>query len=330
VASFRAYVVEQDGDRAERRFRELTEEQLSPGEVTVRVAWSSVNYKDALAVSPNGRVARLSPLVPGIDLAGEVVASDDPEVAAGSEVVVHGYELGVSHFGGYAELARVPARWVVPLPEGLTTREAMAIGTAGYTAALSVDALEEHGLATGDGPVLVLGASGGVGSTAVDLLAARGYDVVASTGKPDQQDLLLGLGAKEVISREETTGAKRPVDKERWAACVDPVGGEGTAYALSTLAYGRACATSGMVGGGELQTTVFPFILRGVALLGIDSVQTPIERRRELWQRLGDDLKPQHLDVLAREISFDELGDALDATLRGEGVGRTIVRVGEG
>ena len=324
---FRAYVVEHDADSSQRALRELTRDELPAGDVTVRVAWSSVNYKDALAVSPKGRVARISPLVPGIDLAGEVAESSSPEFAAGDRVVVHGYDLGVAHFGGYAELARVPADWVVPLPDGLDTREAMALGTAGFTAALSVLALEDHGVATGDGQVLVLGASGGVGSVAVDLLAARGFEVVASTGKESQHGLLRRLGASEIVPREETSGEGRPLESERWAGCVDAVGGAGTAYALRTLRYGGAVATSGMVAGGELHTTVFPFILRGVALFGIDSVQTPIERRREIWRRLGDDLKPRHLDELTREVTLDELDEILDVTLRGENVGRTVVRI---
>jgi acrylyl-CoA reductase (NADPH) len=327
VETFRAYVVEHGESESRRGLRELTHDELPGGEVTIRVAWSSVNYKDALAVSPKGRVARISPLVPGIDLAGEVVESSSPEFSAGDRVLVHGYDLGVAHFGGYAELARVPADWVVPLPEGLDAREAMALGTAGFTAGMSVLALEERGVGPDGGEVLVLGASGGVGSVAVDLLAARGFDVVASTGKESQHDLLRRLGASEIVSREETSGEGRPLESERWAGCVDAVGGTGTAYALRTLRYGGAVATSGMVAGGELHTSVFPFILRGVSLLGIDSVQTPIARRREIWRRLGSDLKPRHLDELTREATLDDLDELLEATLRGENVGRTVVRV---
>jgi putative YhdH/YhfP family quinone oxidoreductase len=330
VDSFRAYLVEHREGEAVRRLGELTLDELSPGEVTIRVDWSSVNYKDALAVSPTGRVARVSPLVPGIDLAGEVVASESPELQPGQRVLAHGYELGVSHFGGYAELARVPAGWVVPLPDALGAREAMAIGTAGYTAALSVLALEERGLEAGEGPVLVLGASGGVGSIAVMLLVQRGHEVWASTGKAGERELLLGLGAEEVLAREETSGEGRPLESERWAGCVDPVGGAATAYALRTLRRGAAIATSGMVGGADVHTTVFPFILRGTALLGIDSGETPIARRREVWRRLADDLRPLRLEELTRETTLDDLDATLDATLRGEAIGRTVVRIAAG
>jgi putative YhdH/YhfP family quinone oxidoreductase len=303
---------------------------LPEAEVTVRVAFSSVNYKDALAVSPKGRVARADVLVPGIDLAGEVVASDAPDVAVGDRVLVHGYDLGVAHHGGFAELARVPASWVVALPDGLTLRQAMALGTAGFTAGLSVQRLEEVGVAPSDGPVLVLGASGGVGSTAVGILAQRGFEVVASTGKADAEEFLRELGASEVLSREETSApSDRPLDRERWGAVVDPVGGAATAYALRTTRYGGAVATSGLTGGTALETTIFPFILRGVALLGVDSVQTPIERRRAVWQRLAGDLRPRGLDeAITREIGLEDLEATLASTLAGEARGRTVVRVG--
>src|SRR3954451_25402598 len=279
---FRALVADKDGDDVRRSLTELSAGDLPEGEVTVRVGWSSVNYKDALAVSPKGRVARGYPLVPGIDLAGEVVASDDDEVRPGAQVIVHGHDLGVAHHGGFAEVARVPAAWVVPLPDGMGTRDAMALGTAGFTAALSVVRLEEHGLDAGDAgaPVLVLGATGGVGSIAVAILAARGYEVHAATGKADEADFLRSLGASEVLSREETSAeAERPMEKQRWAAVVDPVGGAATAYALRTTRYGGAVALSGLTGGTDVQTTVFPFILRAASLLGIDSVETPPDVR---------------------------------------------------
>jgi acrylyl-CoA reductase (NADPH) len=269
--SFRALLAERDGDDVRRGLRDLRPDDLPEGEVTVRVRWSSVNYKDALAVSPKGRVARDYPLVPGIDLAGEVLAADGAGVAPGDEVLVHGYDLGVAHHGGFAEVARVPAGWVVPLPEGLSARQAMALGTAGYTAALSVIRLEEHGLRPGDGPVLVLGATGGVGSTAVSILAGLGHEVHASTGKADEADFLRALGAAEVLSREETSAEpERPLESQRWAACVDPVGGAALAYALRTTRYGGAVAVSGLTGGTDVHTTVFPFILRAVSVFGID------------------------------------------------------------
>jgi acrylyl-CoA reductase (NADPH) len=321
----RAFVAEKTDDGVSRGMREFDE--AGEGDVLVRVAWSSVNYKDALATIPKGGVARVSPLVPGIDLAG--VVEEAPAGAAfadGDEVIAHGYELGMSHHGGFAEYARVPAGWVVPLPPNLSARDAMAIGTAGYTAALSILALERRGLSPADGPVLVTGATGGVGSMAVDMLAARGYEVVASSGK-DAGDFLRSLGAASVISREDVIGdASRPLAKSQWAGAVDCVGGAVLPGVLRGLKYGAAVAASGNTGGIALDgLTVLPFILRGTALLGIDSAQTPIGDRIETWMRIAGDLRPRHLD--AREIGFDDLEGALDAILRGESRGRTVVRV---
>jgi putative YhdH/YhfP family quinone oxidoreductase len=327
---FRALVAEQDGDDVRRSLRELQPSDLPEGDVTVRVGWSSVNYKDALAVSPKGRVAKGYPLVPGIDLAGEVIEGGG-ELRAGSPVIVHGYDLGVGHHGGYAEVARVPADWVVPLPDGMSPREAMALGTAGFTAALSVVRLEEHGLSPDDAgaPVLVLGATGGVGSTAVAILAARGYEVHAATGKADEADFLRSLGASQILSREETSAeAERPMEKQLWAGVVDSVGGAATAFALRTTRYGGAVALSGLTGGTDLETTVFPFILRAVSLLGIDSVHTPMDVRRSVWERLAGDLKPRGLaDQITREISLDDVDPLLDEVLAGKARGRTVVRV---
>jgi acrylyl-CoA reductase (NADPH) len=326
----KAFIAEQTDDGVSRGLRELDEDDLGDGDVVIRVEWSSVNYKDALATIPKGQVARISPLVPGIDLAGVVEqASSGAAVAEGDAVLAHGYDLGVAHHGGYAERARVPADWVVPLPEGLSARDAMTIGTAGYTAALCVIALEDRGLSSEGGPVLVTGASGGVGSVAVDILAARGYEVVASTGK-DASDWLQSLGAASVVSRSDVIGdADRPLGKSQWAGVVDCVGGDVLAGALRSLKYGAAAAACGNTAGMDLPTSVLPFILRANALLGIDSVATPIEARRETWARLAGDLRPRHLsDTIAREIGLDELEDALDSILRGELQGRTIVRVG--
>ena len=329
MSSFRAYVVDHEDESTPDGVRELPLEALGEGEVTIRVHWSSVNYKDALAASPEGRVARLSPLVPGIDLAGEVTESSAPGLVAGQQVLAHGYDLGVSHHGGFAELARVPAGWVVPLPDGLTAREAMAIGTAGYTAAQCIVALEERGLAPGDGAVLVLGASGGVGSVAVSILAGRGYTVAAVTGKREQGDLMRALGASEIIARDEVTVDGKPLERERWAGCVDAVGGAPLAYALRTLRYGAAAASCGNVAGGDLHTSIFPFILRGVSLLGIDSSRTPIAKRCEIWNRLGSDLKPRTLDAsLVHETTLDGLATILATRLTGAGVGRTVVDLG--
>jgi acrylyl-CoA reductase (NADPH) len=327
--SFPAFLATQRDDAVDRGPATLARDDLGEGEVTVRVDWSSINYKDALATIPKGQVARISPLVPGIDLAGEVVASDASGVAVGDAVLVTGYDLGVAHHGGWAQYARVPADWVVALPDGLSPRDAMALGTAGLTAGLSIHALEAHGLQPGDGPVLVLGASGGVGSTAVGALAAAGYEVWAATGKGDQHDYLRGLGAHEVIGREETTAASdRPLEKMRWAAAIDPVGGAATAYALRTTRYGGAVAVSGLTGGTGLDTTVLPFILRAVSLLGIDSVAAGAALRREVWARLASDLRPRGLeDAIAREVDLGGIEPVLDALLAGEAVGRTVVRV---
>jgi acrylyl-CoA reductase (NADPH) len=317
----RAFVAEKGDDGVTRGLRDDVEiGDLGEGDVLVRVEWSSVNYKDALATIEKGQVARISPLIPGIDLAG---VDED----SGEEVLAHGYDLGVSHHGGFAEFARVRSDWVVPLPDGLSARQAMAIGTAGYTAARSVMALEHVGLRPDSGPVLVTGASGGVGSTAVDILAARGYEVVASTGK--DPDFPRSLGAASVITREEAAGdSGRPLEKSRWAGAIDCVGGEVLAGVLRSMRHGGAVAACGNTGGMKLPTTVLPFILRGVSLLGVDSVQTPIAERKETWKRLAGDLRPPHLeDSIAREVGLDGLEGALSAILRGELAGRTIVEV---
>ncbi|MEA2630819.1 MAG: acrylyl-CoA reductase [Chloroflexota bacterium] len=327
-ATFRAYVAEKVGDAVERGVRDFREADLPPGDVEIRVAWSSVNYKDGLATRADGKVTRISPLIPGIDLAGEVIASEDPGIAVGESVLAHGYELGVSRHGGYAEYARVPAGWVVPLAPGLSPREAMAIGTAGFTAAKSVVALEERGLEPADGPVLVTGASGGVGGTALAILAERGYEVWAATGKPDEAARLLTLGAAGILTRDEVTGEGRPLESERWAAAVDAVGGATLPYVLRTLRTGAAVAASGNAGGATLETTVFPFILRGVALLGMDSVNVPIGRRRELWDRIATDLRPREVGVHATEVTLDTLDEALDGIVAGAARGRWIVRIG--
>ncbi|MDA0184340.1 acryloyl-CoA reductase [Solirubrobacter phytolaccae] len=314
----RAFVAEKTDDGVTRAVREDFELD-SDGDVVVDVEFSSVNYKDGLATIAKGQVARISPLVPGIDLAG--VTSD------GAAVLAHGYDLGVSRHGGYAEQARVPSEWLVPLPDGLSARQAMAIGTAGYTAARCVMALEAAGVTPDGGPVLVTGASGGVGSTAVDILAARGYEVVASSGKDPAW--LRELGASDVISREEAAGdASRPMEKSRWAGAVDCVGGATLAGVVRSLKYGGAVAACGNTGGIKLEATVLPFILRDVSLLGVDSVQTPIEARRETWARLATDLRPPHLDeAITREIGLDGLEEALSAVLRGELQGRTVVKL---
>ena len=326
--SFRAFVVDKMGDTFSAGIQELTLDDLPAGDVLVRVAYSSVNYKDGLASIPNGRIVRSYPFIHGIDLAGTVVESTDSRFQPGDEVIVTSYELGVSHFGGFSEYARVPAGWIVPLPKGLGMKEAMAIGTAGFTAALSVQRLQELGVTPDKGPVLVTGATGGVGSTAVAMLAKLGYEVAASTGKVSEHQYLKQLGAKEILDREEVTDTSRPLQKERWAGAVDPVGGKTLAYLLSSVRYGGSVAVSGLTGGTDLQTTVFPFILRGVNLLGIDSVYCPMDVRVNLWNRLAGDLKPAGLlESIGREISLDELPGTLSAILQGEVRGRAIVRM---
>jgi acrylyl-CoA reductase (NADPH) len=327
MTTFPAFAVERSDDGWKRSVVEMSVDELPPGEVLIRVEYSGINYKDGLASTEDGRVARISPLVPGIDLAGVVVESTSPSLSEGDAVIVHGYDVGVARHGGYAGMARVPADWTVRLPPTLTSRQAMLVGTAGFTAALSVAALEHAGLAPGTGPVLVTGATGGVGSSAVGILARAGFEVVASTGKPDQAEWLKELGADDVIGRDETSAeSKRPLESERWAGAIDCVGGSTLAYVLRTLRYGASVAASGLTGGGDLPSTVYPFILRGVNLLGIDSVQTPIEVRRDLWRRIANELRPPQVDVDDGEvIGLADLPAALDRILAGGMVGRVVV-----
>lgn len=324
--TFRAFVATRSDGGFERGVAEMSGDDLPGDGVLIDVEWSSVNYKDALACTPDGKVARISPLIPGIDLAG-TVAEDGDGLAAGTAVLAHGYDLGVSRHGGFASRARVPADWIVPLPTGLDAREAMVIGTAGYTAALSVIALQEHGIGPDDGPVLVTGATGGVGSTAVNLLAGLGYEVVASTGKAESHEFLRALGALDIVDRAslgESVG--RPLDSMQWAGAVDCVGGVTLANVLARIRYGGAVAASGLTGGAQVPTTVMPFILRSVSLLGIDSVQTPIERRREVWGRLAGDLKPNGLESIGTTIGLDDLDPVLANILKGGVTGRYVVR----
>jgi putative YhdH/YhfP family quinone oxidoreductase len=322
---FRAYVARTDDGEFRRGIEALPTAILGEGGVLVRVERSSVNYKDSLAASANGRVARISPLIVGIDFAGEVLESDSPEFVAGDGVIGSGYDLGTSHHGGFAQLARVPAGWLVPMPVGLDVDGAMTIGTAGYTAALSVAALQARGLAPGDGPVLVTGATGGVGSIAVGILAGLGHEVVASSGKPEASGWLRDLGAAAVIDRAELTDTPKPLMPATYAAAVDAVGGATLAGVVARLRTGAAVAASGNTGGMRLDTTVAPFILRGVALLGIDTVTTPVARRRELWQRMTGDLAPRGLDGIRRIVSLTDVESALDEIARGGVRGRYVV-----
>ena len=329
--SFKALLARQDGDQITAAIETLEPTQLGDGDVTIRVAYSSVNYKDALALTPRGGVVREYPVVPGIDLTGKVIESSSAEFAVGDEVLAHGYEIGTGRHGGYGEYVRLPADQVVALG-ALTPHEGAAIGTAGFTAAMSVEALVRHGIRPEDGPILVTGATGGVGSVSVDLLAAAGYEVVASTGKPEAAGHLKALGAAEVIGRlpEDPDAKPRPLGKTRWAGAVDCVGGATLADVLSTLKYGGAVAASGLTGGAGLNTTVMPFILRGVALLGIDSVQLPIGPRRALWERLGGTGKPQHLADVTHDVDVKDVVEVIDQVRAGKYSGRAVVRVAGG
>ncbi|QEC48351.1 acryloyl-CoA reductase [Baekduia soli] len=328
VTEFRALVSAPQDGRDRREMRTLTLDDLPAGELLVRVGWSGVNYKDALAASATGGVAEIDVLVPGIDLAGEVVESADAAFAPGDAIVVHGYGLGTARHGGYAEYARVPSAWALPVPAGLTPRDAMVLGTAGWTAAASIDALQHHGLRAGGGPVLVTGATGGVGMCAVAMLARLGCEVTACTGKTAEHARLLELGAAEVIGREEIAPSGKPLARQRWAGVVDCVGGDVLAGLLPAVRYGGAVAASGMAGGFAVKTTVLPFILRGVGLLGINSVDTPMGPRRAVWDRMAGDLRPADLGALAHEIALEEVPATMDALLASEHVGRAVVAVG--
>ena len=327
AASVRALLVGKVNDVWTRRIEDVPIDSLGGGDVLVKVEWSCVNYKDGLASTEKGRVARIDPLIPGVDLAGTIVEPGNSGLAVGSPVIVHGYDVGVAHHGGYATHARVSSQWIVPMPSGLTTKTSMMVGTAGFTAALSVDALERAGLRPGTGPVLVTGSTGGVGSYAVGMLAARGYEVVASTGKASAGDWLRSIGAREVIDRAETSAEQvKPLEKERWAGVVDCVGGATLAYALRTTRYGGSVAASGLTGGSDLHTTVMPFILRGVNLLGIDSVQVDLASRIAMWGRIATDLKPTWLDSQdSTVLGLGDLAPKLDSILKGDVQGRLLV-----
>ncbi|WP_077623606.1 NADPH:quinone oxidoreductase family protein [Sediminibacillus massiliensis] len=327
--SFRAFVVNQSEEGFSAKLDKLTKEELPQEGVLIKVHYSSVNFKDGMASTPDNKIVQSYPMVPGIDLAGEVVESDDNRYKPGDQVIATSYDIGTDHFGGYSEYARIPGEWIVPLPDGLTLKEAMVLGTAGFTAALSIQQLEEAGLAPEKGKVLVTGATGGVGSTAISMLKKRGYHVVASTGKESSHDYLRQIGADEIISREKVYDGKiRPLDKQQWAGAVDPVGGEQLAALLTKLSYGGGAAVSGLTGGTDVPTVVFPFITRNIKLLGVDSVHCPMEIRAKVWERLADDLKPDGLtEHIQKEISLDELPDALNTIIEGQAQGRMVVNL---
>lgn len=328
AATFRAFVVNKTTEGFRAGLDTLGQADLPAGDVLVRVVCSGVNYKDGLASLPEGKIVRSYPFVPGIDLAGVVEQSSDARFQAGDEVLVTGYDLGVSHYGGFSEYARVRADWVVPKPEGLSLWETMALGTAGFTAALAVYRLEYNGLKPGNGPVLVTGATGGVGSAAVSILHRRGYRVVASTGKPSEHAYLRELGADEILDRAVTSAeSSRPLEQEQWAGSVDAVGGSTLAYLLRTTMYGGAISACGNTGGVQFGTSVFPFILRGVHLHGVESVLCPMQLRRDIWQRLATSYRPA-LSHIGHEVRFEALPEALARVLKGEARGHTVVRIG--
>jgi len=323
---FPAYLLTKTGEVIRPAVVELADTELPPGEVLVRVEWSAINFKDAMVTRPGNRVARVFPLVPGVELAGIVEESTSPNFTAGQRVLVQGYDLGVARHGGFAAYARVPADWVVPLPDALSCRTAAIIGLAGLTALLSLRRLVQHGTTPADGPVLVTGASGGVGSAAVAVLANAGFEVVASSGKTAELDYLKSLGASQVVGRQFVEDDGRTLGPQLWAAVVDCVGGAALAQALRTVRYGGAVAASGLTGGNDLTTTVYPFIVRGVALLGIDTVATPIAERRALWTDMAESFPLDHCeDMVNEEIGLDGLTEALDHVLDAAVRGRILV-----
>lgn len=324
----RALIMEQNADGlAEPQIKEISDAELPEGDVLVRVEYSTLNYKDGLCLSPKGGgLVRKYPHVPGIDFAGTVEASDSPDFNPGDKVVLTGWRVGEVHWGGYAEKARVNSGWLVPLPEGLSTRQAMAVGTAGFTAMLAIMALEDHGLTPDKGPVLVTGASGGVGSVATATLAGLGYEVAAVTGRPDGAEYLHELGATQIVPRESLSETvKRPLESESWAGCIDAVGGDMLARILGQMMYGSSVAAIGLAGGAGLPASVIPFLLRGINLLGIDSVMQPKENRLRCWQRIATDLPMAQLEKMIQPASLSDLPALGAAILKGEVKGRVVV-----
>ncbi|MGB6244631.1 MULTISPECIES: acryloyl-CoA reductase [Gordonia] len=331
MSTFQALVATLVGDSVRPEFTDRERQPLGADEVRVDISHSSVNFKDALAFTPGGGVVRDYPIIPGIDLAGVVTESTSADFKVGDHVIAHGYDIGTARDGGYAQETVVPADWTVKL-NSLTPREAATIGTAGFTAAMSVAAILDWGVTPDSGPVVVTGATGGVGSASIDLLAARGFEVIAASGKPDAADSLRALGAAEVIGRLplDPDAKPRPLGRSRWAAAVDCVGGTALADILSTTDYGGVVTASGLTGGATLATTVMPFILRGVGLLGIDSVQMPIDRRRALWQRIETDLRPRSLDRIGVDVQIGDVPTVVDQLRRGDFTGRAVIDMSRG
>jgi acrylyl-CoA reductase (NADPH) len=327
MQSFRAFRIFNESGKVHGRLVDAALDELTAGDVVIKADYSSVNYKDALAATGTGKILRKFPLIGGIDVAGTVESSTHASFAAGDRVLVTGYDLGVSRDGGYAEYARVPADWVVRIPDTLTTREAMTLGTAGFTAALALVRLERNGLTPSGGKVVVTGATGGVGSIAVAILATLGYEVTAITGKGDAHEFLKRLGAREVVDRKTLTMGTRPLEGALWSGAVDAVGGDLLAWLTRTTGHWGSIASTGLTGGVDLHTTVMPFILRGVSLIGIDSAMCPIDVRLEVWRRLGSDMKPPQLDAIAHTIPLDGLDAAFATLLAGGARGRYVVQI---
>ena len=326
--TFKAYRTFEDNKVVSSRFVRMAESELDPGEVVIRTEYSTINYKDALSHNGTGRIIRRYPCIAGIDGAGVVESSTDPRFRSGDRVIAHAYDIGVAHDGGYAERMRVPADWVVSMPPGMTTRDAMALGTAGFTAAQAIRLMEHNGLAPGNGPVLVNGATGGVGSVAIEILAKTGYEVVALTGKEGERDYLTGLGARDILLRQSLDLARiRPLDKTLWAGGVDNLGGDVLAWMLSTMRIGATVAAVGLALDMRLNTTVAPFILRGVHLLGTDSANCPMPVRQQIWNRLAGDWRPDKVIAAVRTVEFDDLPEAFEGYLQGTIRGRSVVRI---
>ena len=323
---FKVYRLREAAKKVAAAFEEARIEELDPGEVVIRVAYSCVNYKDALAATGAGRIVRRFPCIGGIDLSGTVTESSDPRFKKGDAVIATSYDIGVAHDGGYAEYARMKADWVVPMPRGMSLADAMALGTAGFTAGLAVVRMEHEGLKPGNGPVIVTGATGGVGSIAIDILAGLGHHVVALTGKEHESAYLKEIGAKEVMLRSSLDLAKiKPLDKASWAGAVDNLGGDVLAWLASTMQIGAPLASVGLAASMNLNTTVAPFILRGVSLLGVDSVNRPMPERRKVWERLAGDMRPKHLAAMTRTIPFEDLPKVFDDFLQAKIRGRIVV-----
>ena len=328
MTEFNAFRVRQDGKSVSGRVETVSLDDLSPGEVVIKSAFSSVNYKDALAATGKGNIIREFPRIAGIDVAGEVVSSSDPRFKEGDAVLVTGYEFGTGHDGGYAEYARAPAEWVVPIPEGLTPYDVMAIGTAGFTAALCIQRLEENGLSPDNGPFVVTGATGGVGSYAIDMLSNLGYEVVAVSGKKESHNELKALGASRILDRHELDFNGPPLEKSQWGGAIDNVGGDMLAWLTRTMKPWSCIASVGLAGGTQLNATVMPFILRGVSIIGITSSGCPTAWRQPLWARIATDLKPRHIDnIVSQVVALADLPEVFASMLAGKTTGRTLVEI---